>query len=142
MKHRKNLENVMFKRQPNSKKTASSYHQQATLLDDQVTNTTESAALAEMSVRVVLKKAKVALEQLDAKSLLAEWLHCSPNEQLKNCTNDAKYRTLDGSCNNLAAPWQGASMEPFRRILPSVYHDGVSAPRGVSINGSDLSSTM
>ncbi|KAG7190742.1 hypothetical protein KM043_006814 [Ampulex compressa] len=43
-----------------------------------------------------------------------------------NCTV-GKYRTLDGSCNR---PMQwGASMRPFRRVLPADYANGIDAPR-------------
>lgn len=51
-----------------------------------------------------------------------------------NSTNTcslSKYRTINGSCNNLQYPqtW-GVAMNPFRRSLPANYSDGVSDPRG------------
>lgn len=141
-KVRQHIESELFKRLPN-KTTATSYHQQATLLDPAVRNKTESAAVAEISIRILLNQAKVTVDDLrqsDAEYLLSEWVHCSPNEKIKNCTKDARYRSLDGTCNNIRLPWQGASMQPFRRILPSVYEDGLSVPRSSSVNGSQLSS--
>ncbi|KAJ0182823.1 hypothetical protein K1T71_002192 [Dendrolimus kikuchii] len=42
----------------------------------------------------------------------------------------SKYRSQDGSCNNLQHPYLwGVSHTPFRRVLPPDYGDGISAPR-------------
>ncbi|KAI8437925.1 hypothetical protein MSG28_010605 [Choristoneura fumiferana] len=52
----------------------------------------------------------------------------------------SKYRSLDGSCNNLAQPLRwGVSRTPFRRVLPADYGDGISSPR-TGVNGSTLPS--
>ncbi|XP_052748877.1 chorion peroxidase [Galleria mellonella] len=42
----------------------------------------------------------------------------------------SKYRSQDGSCNNLenSVRW-GVSHTPFRRVLPADYGDGISSPR-------------
>lgn len=40
------------------------------------------------------------------------------------------YRTIDGTCNNLEKTGQGAAGVPFRRAVPPLYEDGVSAPMG------------
>ena len=47
------------------------------------------------------------------------------------------YRSLDGSCNNIDKPLQGATNTPFSRILPSEYEDGVYIPVGhnQAVNG-------
>ncbi|XP_037298832.1 peroxidasin [Manduca sexta] len=51
-----------------------------------------------------------------------------------------KYRSLDGTCNNLNHPYRwGVSHTPFRRILPAVYGDGISSPR-TGVNGAPLPS--
>ncbi|CAK1601555.1 unnamed protein product [Parnassius mnemosyne] len=52
----------------------------------------------------------------------------------------SKYRTQDGTCNNLNNPLRwGVSNTPFRRVLPPDYGDGISSPR-VGVNGSALPS--
>ncbi|XP_078053367.1 uncharacterized protein LOC144478888 isoform X2 [Augochlora pura] len=48
-----------------------------------------------------------------------------------------KYRTFDGSCNSRMQ--QGASMTPYRRVLPPKYADGLEAPRR-SATGEELPS--
>ena len=42
----------------------------------------------------------------------------------------SKYRSIDGSCNNLNNPLLGASLTAFRRILPAQYENGFSTPIG------------
>ncbi|KAK7108957.1 chorion peroxidase-like [Littorina saxatilis] len=45
------------------------------------------------------------------------------------CNPRAPYRTIDGSCNNLAHPTWGAINQPMKRLLPAVYFDGYDVPR-------------
>ena len=42
----------------------------------------------------------------------------------QECDRDAKYRTLDGTCNNLASPKQGASATAMPRLMDNAYSDG------------------
>ncbi|CAG7729964.1 unnamed protein product [Allacma fusca] len=51
---------------------------------------------------------------------------CPPNPP---CGVSSRYRTLDGSCNNLQIPKLGQSTTPLLRLLPPDYADGVWAPR-------------
>lgn len=43
-----------------------------------------------------------------------------------------RYRTFDGSCNNLQNSLRGAAFMPFARLLPANYEDGVARMVGVS----------
>ncbi|XP_012230188.2 uncharacterized protein [Linepithema humile] len=40
-----------------------------------------------------------------------------------------RYRTSDGSCNNLQNLWWGSAMSAMQRFLPPEYHDGVQSIR-------------
>ncbi|XP_045777812.1 peroxidase isoform X1 [Maniola jurtina] len=52
----------------------------------------------------------------------------------------SKYRSQDGTCNNLDHPilW-GVTNTPFRRVLPAAYGDGISSPRE-GVDGASLPS--
>ncbi|XP_060842044.1 peroxidase-like [Rhopalosiphum padi] len=41
-----------------------------------------------------------------------------------SCDSNTKYRSINGSCNNLKTPWLGASITPHLRILDAYYDDG------------------
>ncbi|KAI5728914.1 hypothetical protein M8J77_023255 [Diaphorina citri] len=45
------------------------------------------------------------------------------------CDENAKYRTYDGSCNNLRFPMWGMTNTATVRMLPAVYSDGKKLPR-------------
>ena len=59
-------------------------------------------------------------------------IKCNESRKLFNCHTPTinKYRTIDGTCNNLRRPLLGASNTAFRRVLSAVYEDGVSQPVG------------
>lgn len=39
-------------------------------------------------------------------------------------------RTITGECNDQSRPLEGAAFQPFRRIIPPAYEDGISQPVG------------
>lgn len=56
------------------------------------------------------------------------------------CDANAKYRTIDGSCNNPTMPLWGRSNRPHRRLLPPQYMDDIGIPRQTSMTGEPLPS--
>jgi len=53
------------------------------------------------------------------------------------CNTQTRYRTSDGSCNNLVRPDNGMAIIRMDRMLPAVYNDGVQTFRK-SVTGDDL----
>ncbi|KAL8576330.1 hypothetical protein ACOMHN_006253 [Nucella lapillus] len=66
-------------------------------------------------------------------------LRCQNSLNL-TCDQSARFRTQDGTCNNLRFNQWGASFVPLRRFLPPAYDDGRSRPRTVSRAGGPLPS--
>ncbi|CAL4067189.1 unnamed protein product [Meganyctiphanes norvegica] len=50
----------------------------------------------------------------------------------------SKYRTTDGSCNNLQNTWWGQTNMPFQRVAVPTYDDGVSKARTRAVDKSEL----
>ncbi|OTF78201.1 hypothetical protein BLA29_011234, partial [Euroglyphus maynei] len=77
----------------------------------------------------------MALSSVQLRSPLARAAvdHC---EQHITC-KPSRYRTSDGSCNNMQYPEWGKSFTCFQRLLPPAYADGQSEPRK-SIDGYPL----
>ena len=42
----------------------------------------------------------------------------------------SRFRTINGTCNNLENRAQGAAFTPFRREEPAEYENGVNEPKG------------
>ncbi|XP_053994637.1 peroxidasin [Hylaeus volcanicus] len=58
---------------------------------------------------------------------------CTGHRHQQNCTNmcfHSKYRSIDGSCNNLRHPTWGSSYTGFHRVLQPIYENGFSSPVG------------
>lgn len=53
---------------------------------------------------------------------------------------DSKYRSQDGSCNNLYHPYWGKSFVCHLRLVPPAYEDGIHKPRIHSVLGHPLPS--
>ena len=134
LKDRKRLEENLLRYNSNrTSRTPSSYHHKITILSPEVVNASDSAVVAEQSVRLILAREEGAsIEDLKTAEnvglLVEQWEHCKQIET-KRCKADEPFRSLDGSCNNLRSPLSGSTNQPFRRILPPVYDDRFSSPR-------------
>ncbi|XP_052823062.1 peroxidasin homolog [Octopus bimaculoides] len=53
-----------------------------------------------------------------------------PNIDCSDMCFHKKYRSFDGTCNNLLNPASGASNQAFRRLLPPRYENGFNTPVG------------
>ena len=65
--------------------------------------------------------------------LIAQLSGCLAHRKVVNCTDmcfHSKYRSIDGTCNNLQHPMWGASLTGFRRMLKPTYENGFSTPIG------------
>ncbi|XP_075427629.1 peroxidasin homolog isoform X2 [Ascaphus truei] len=66
-------------------------------------------------------------------SMIANVSGCSAHRHAPNCSDicfHRRYRTHDGSCNNLQHPTWGASLTAFPRLLRPAYQNGFNFPRG------------
>ncbi|RZF34069.1 hypothetical protein LSTR_LSTR015502 [Laodelphax striatellus] len=64
---------------------------------------------------------------------LANMSGCMTHQKSVNCSDmcfHSKYRTIEGTCNNLQHPMWGASLTGFRRLLKPIYENGFSTPVG------------
>nr|XP_020665436.1 peroxidasin homolog [Pogona vitticeps] len=69
-------------------------------------------------------------------NMIANLSGCSTHRRAPNCSDicfHQKYRTHDGSCNNLQHPMWGASLTAFQRLLKPAYQNGFNLPRGFSL---------
>ena len=65
--------------------------------------------------------------------LVANLSGCMMHRPNVNCSDmcfHSKYRSIDGTCNNLLHPMWGASLTGFRRVLKPIYENGFSMPVG------------
>uniref|UniRef100_A0A1B6E548 Uncharacterized protein n=2 Tax=Clastoptera arizonana TaxID=38151 RepID=A0A1B6E548_9HEMI len=65
--------------------------------------------------------------------LVANLSGCMEHQASVNCSDmcfHSKYRTIDGTCNNLQHPMWGASLTGFRRVIKPIYENGFSTPVG------------
>ena len=134
--HRVHLEQKLFVQMnlTSSIRTPAKYHQKSTVSSPQFKNMTDSAVVAELSVLSLLKQG-VSVDQLlsvNADALLKEWVHCS-KENSPACLTTSRFRTIDGTCNNLENPLWGSALQPQRRSLPPVYDNKITSPRTLSV---------
>ena len=67
--------------------------------------------------------------------VLATLSECRAYKDDINCTDSclhSKYRSFDGTCNNVKHPCYGAAEMAFLRLLEADYEDGTNLPRGWS----------
>lgn len=79
--------------------------------------------------------------------LISSLSGCTTHRLFPNCSDmcfNQKYRTIDGTCNNLANPSWGSSLTGFRRLLSPIYEDEFTQPvgwaKGKLYNGFELPS--
>jgi hypothetical protein len=58
-----------------------------------------------------------------------------------SCNVTTRYRTMDGSCNNIVRPYIGQAGTAYKRLLTPVYADIKSLPKNTSVNGGALPNT-
>lgn len=143
LKKRKLLEEDLYQIFQTRKNTPSFYHQLATPQTLEALHMSDSAVVGEETLKC-LRKNDVKLDQIEASdlsSLKKAWPHCRSHQwpfwavaDLDCGKYGSKYRSLDGSCNNLRNPLWGTSFRPFRRILSAEYDDGFSTPRNTSVH--------
>lgn len=66
--------------------------------------------------------------------------NCPRPVQCPRGSENFKYRTADGRCNNKNNPDWGMAFSPFNRLLPPMYGDGFDSPRVIGSNGQLLPS--
>ncbi|XP_067657259.1 peroxidasin homolog [Haliotis asinina] len=54
---------------------------------------------------------------------------CAPDIRCPRDVEESKFRTADGTCNNLDHPGWGSALIPMRRLIPPQYGDRNSTPR-------------
>ena len=71
------------------------------------------------------------MDEEDMETIL-DFAQCIDPAELFDCSVPTinKFRTINGTCNNLLRPLIGASNTQFRRILPAQYEDDISVPVG------------
>ncbi|KAM3960851.1 peroxidasin homolog cardinal [Aphomia sociella] len=129
----RNRTTLESKRKPLESNTPANKAQRAAATSAAVKPMADAAYAAEEATKVLLNGTDVSSREGGAgqgpstSGAFAEPPYCqsSPSQ----CP-PSKYRSQDGTCNNLKNPLRwGASHTPFRRVLPADYGDGISSPR-------------
>ena len=85
------------------------------------------------------KNHKRSLDTLKIAAAYSQKTSCPFNNNIV-CNRASKYRSFDGTCNNLNYPLYGSINTPYQRFLPAEYADGTDLPRAKSVNGNPLPS--
>lgn len=74
---------------------------------------------------------QLSAEQL---AIISQLSGCAQSQRVEPCDRQLcfhmRYRSIDGSCNNLKYPKWGSALSPFYRLLPPMYENGVNQPVG------------
>lgn len=87
----------------------------------------------ELPLRISLDTSYQELVSPSHLLLIANMSGCLRRTHNVDCSNncfDRRYRSLDGTCNNLQNPIWGASNTAFNRLLPPIYENGFNTPVG------------
>ncbi|XP_066967966.1 peroxidase mlt-7-like isoform X2 [Macrobrachium rosenbergii] len=121
-------------------------HQTAFRRTDPISTKMARGGLIQMEATSFFQKSfKIPDEAVSGLLILGTIAECSDvlsdfrRPQFSVCFPSNPYRTLDGSCNNLANILWGAAFRPYRRDLRAEYDDGVSTFRR-SVENVDLPS--
>lgn len=132
--YRKKLEKDLYDVYETTRKNQPTYyHQQITPLTEEAEKLSDSAALMESTFKCLMEQ-NVPLEMLekgDLEILQKEWPYCQSRQM--QCSS-SRFRSVDGTCNNMKNPHFGAALQPFRRLLPPAYEDGFASPRNLSVH--------
>ena len=92
---------------------------------------TEVLKMVDSDIRDKLIRRIYPMDEEDMETIL-DFAQCIDPTKLFNCSVPTinKFRTIDGTCNNLLRPLIGASNTQFRRVLPAQYEDGILVPVG------------
>ncbi|XP_026319857.1 peroxidase [Hyposmocoma kahamanoa] len=129
------------KRAPLAKDTPASRAQRAAATSKDVKPMANNAYAAEQATRLLVNGTNTTgLDSIGRGPLINGTLPEPRYCQSPPPCPPSKYRSQDGSCNNLKNPWRwGVSRTPFRRVLPPDYGDGLSSPR-TGVDGAPLPS--
>ncbi|KAK3881471.1 hypothetical protein Pcinc_014083, partial [Petrolisthes cinctipes] len=95
--------------------------------------------IKEYTTRAIVNKFDLQSAAIDLQFLETAEARCEIRPTPATCNARNRFRTPDGTCNNLDNPVSGASFTPFRRVAIPDYADGVSELKEAQ-NGSPLPS--
>ncbi|XP_022240998.1 chorion peroxidase-like [Limulus polyphemus] len=119
-------------------------HYQRMMANALVSSMDEKAALMEFTTYELAKRLGLTRKQafdlahVDLKGTnLQKIVDEATRQRVVFCESNSKFRTIDGTCNNLIKPRWGSSFNCFNRFLHPNYADGLSSPRR-AFSGNEL----
>lgn len=77
-----------------------------------------------MGLKIEFSAKYDSLRMLHCYMILCVVVPNNPYSKLPDCDARSKYRTIDGTCNNIRSPWHGAAKIPLVRMSNIKYEDG------------------